>query len=67
MICIKVHKITIFNLFYSLNERDIRYIYFNRMNLAQKSTLNITGSVPKLILNFIADLADDIKKLFFIF
>jgi hypothetical protein len=33
------------------------------MNLAQKSTLNIgTGSVPKLILNLIADLASEIEK-----
>ena len=32
------------------------------MNFAQKSTLNITGSVPKLILNLISDLSNDIEK-----
>ena len=32
------------------------------MNLAQKS-FNITGTVPKLILNLISDLSNDVEKL----
>ena len=33
------------------------------MNLAQKS-FNITGSVPKLILNLISDMSNDMEKYF---
>lgn len=43
------------------SDRDFKYIYFNKMNLAQKSTINKDTS--KSVLSLIADLSIDLNKL----
>ena len=45
-------------------EKEIKYIYFNRLNLAQKSTLNLNNSkdTPKYIINLISQLSKDLEK-----
>jgi hypothetical protein len=43
------------------NDRDFKYIYFNKMNLAQKSTID--KELSKNVLNLIADLSIDLNKL----
>jgi hypothetical protein len=45
----------------SQDEKDIRYIYFNRLNLAKKSTLSSAKETPKYIINLIAQLAKDLE------
>lgn len=45
----------------SQDEKEIRYIYFNRLNLAKKSTLSNTKETPKYIMNLIAQLAKDLE------
>ena len=48
--------------FHSQDEKEIRYIYFNRLNLAKKTTLNSTKETPKYIINLIAQLAKDLER-----
>lgn len=45
----------------SQDEKEIRYIYFNRLNLAKKSTLSSAKETPKYIINLIAQLAKDLE------
>ena len=46
----------------SQDEKEIRYIYFNRLNLAKKSTLSSNAKeTPKYIINLIAQLAKDLE------
>ncbi|RNA01621.1 vacuolar fusion CCZ1 -like protein [Brachionus plicatilis] len=43
-------------------EKEIKYIYFNRLNLAQKSTLNKTKDLPKHLMALIAQLSKDLES-----
>lgn len=43
-------------------EKEIKYIYFNRFNLAQKSTINSTKDLPKYMLNLISQLSKDLEE-----
>jgi hypothetical protein len=44
------------------DEKEIKYIYFNRLNLAQKSTLlGNSKETPKYILNLISQLSKDLE------
>jgi len=43
------------------DEKEIKYIYFNRLNLAQKSTLSNSKETPKYVLNLISQLAKDLE------
>ena len=45
----------------SSEEKEIKYIYFNRLNLAQKSTLTNSKDTPKYILNLISQLSKDLE------
>ncbi len=45
----------------SQDDKEIRYIYFNRLNLAQKSTLTNLKETPKYVINLIAQLAKDLE------
>lgn len=45
----------------SQDEKEIRYIYFNRLNLAKKSTLSSSKETPKYIMNLIAQLSKDLE------
>jgi hypothetical protein len=51
------------------DEKEIKYIYFNRLNLAQKSTLNLNNSkeTPKYIINLISQLSKDLERFIYIF
>jgi hypothetical protein len=42
--------------------KEIKYIYFNRFNLAQKSTINSSKDTPKYIMNLISQLSKDLES-----
>ncbi|CAF0762218.1 unnamed protein product [Brachionus calyciflorus] len=42
-------------------EKEIKYIYFNRLNLAQKSTLNNSKDMPKHLMTLISQLSKDLE------
>ena len=50
------------NVLSSLEEKDIKYIYFNRLNLAQKSTLTHVKETPKYIINLISQLSKELES-----
>jgi hypothetical protein len=43
-------------------EKEIRYIYFNRLNLAQKSTIVYSKDTPKYVINLISELSKELEK-----
>lgn len=47
---------------WSQEEKEIKYIYFNRFNLAQKTTLTNPKEFPKYIMNLISQLSKDLES-----
>ena len=48
--------------FVNQEEKEIKYIYFNCLNLAQKTTITNVKEMPKYVINLLSQLSRDLKE-----